>query len=120
MMTNLKLRQNSGNQRFNPSAFFFFPLTGDNDITILPYFASFTGYKDDMLKVFFYLHVQGSKIGRKMDQFGGKSKNKLNFAEFVEFVFSKSGNAVNFQMCFCDTALPFDQRPPSSSQCQGL
>ena len=26
-----------------------------------------------------------------MDQFGGKSKKKLNSAEFMEFVFSKSG-----------------------------
>ena len=30
-----------------------------------------------------------------MDQFGGKSKKKFNFAEFVEFVFPKSGLVLN-------------------------
>ena len=35
MMIYLKSRQNSVNQIFNPSAFFLFILTGDNDITIL-------------------------------------------------------------------------------------
>ena len=70
---------------------FLFLLTGDNDITILYiYFASLTGYKDEIVKVIFYLHVQGSKIGGKMDQLGGKSKKMLNSAEFMEFVFSKS------------------------------
>ena len=36
------------------------------------------------------MHVQGSKIVGKMDQFGEKSKIKLNSAEFIEFIFSKS------------------------------
>ena len=26
-------------------------------------------------------------------------------------------NSVYFQLCFCDAAYPFDQRPPSASQC---
>ena len=42
-----------------------------------------------------YLHVQGSKVGGKMDQIGGKSKKKkLNSAEFMEFVFSKSVSSI--------------------------
>ena len=74
MMTNLKLRQNSGNQRFNPSAFFFFPLTGDSDITILPYFASFTGYKDDMLKVFFICTFKDPKLAEKLTNLAENQK----------------------------------------------
>ena len=40
---------------------------------VLSYFASFTGYEDDILDFFSILHVQGSKFGRKFDKFGGKS-----------------------------------------------
>ena len=40
------------------------------------------------------LHVQGSKFSKKFDKFGGKSFKNLNSAEFMEFVFSKSGSVV--------------------------
>ena len=78
-MTNLKSRQNNVNQIFNPNAFFFFFLTGaiwyyHAFYIVSTYFASFTGYEDDIFRIISYLHVQGSKIGGKMDQFGGKSK----------------------------------------------
>ena len=95
MIENLKSQQNSVNQIFNPYAFFFFVLTGDNGITML-----YTQYlhilhhlqaiKMTFLKLFiFYFHVQGSKISGKIYQFGGK---KLNSTEFMEFVFSKSAS----------------------------
>ena len=66
-------------------------MTGDKDITML--YTSFTGYEHDILRVISYLHFQRSKIGGKMDQFGGKSeeKKKVNSTEFMEFVF--------FQVC---------------------
>ena len=43
------------------------------------------------LKVNSYLHVQGSEFGGKFNKFGKKPFQKLNFAEFMEFIFSKSG-----------------------------
>ena len=74
-MTNLKWQQNRVNKIFNPTAFFFIRLDDITNIYIVfTYFASFTGYTDDIFKVFFYLHIHGSNIGRKMDQDGGKSK----------------------------------------------
>ena len=36
------------------------------------YFASFIGYKDDILDVISNLHVQGATFGEKKDKFGGK------------------------------------------------
>ena len=57
---------------------------------VFTYFTSFTGYEDDIFRFISFLHIQGSKIGGKMDQFGGKSKKKLNSVEFMEFIFSKS------------------------------
>ena len=83
-MTNLKLQDNSVNQIFNPNVFFSL-LRGatwyKNTIYILfTYFASFIGYEDDILEVISNLHVPGAKFGRK-------SFLKLNFAEFMEFVF---------------------------------
>ena len=59
------------------------------------YFTSFTGYEYDIFRIISYLHVQGSKIGGKMDQFDGK---KVNFAEFMEFVFSRSAESD----CWCN------------------
>ena len=61
---------------------------------VFTYFASLTGYVDDIFQVNSNLQVQRSKIGGKMDKLGGKKhlKKKLNFVEFVEFVFSKSGH----------------------------
>ena len=72
-MTNLKLWQNSVNQIFNPCAFFFFLLTGARRYyhaiyIVFTYFASFTGYGDDIYK----FHVQRSKFGLKFDKFGRK------------------------------------------------
>ena len=46
-------------------------------------FASFTGYKDDILEVISNLHVQEYKFGRKIYKFGKKSFKKLNSAEFM-------------------------------------
>ena len=39
---------------------------------VFPYFASFTGYEDDIFEVISNMHVQGSKFGGKFDKFGGK------------------------------------------------
>ena len=67
-MTNLKFQQNSVNKIFNPNALFFFLLTGATwyyhaIYIVFTYFASFTGYKDDILKVISNLQVQESKFG---------------------------------------------------------
>ena len=63
-----------------------------HDITmVLTYFASFTGYEDDIFEVISKSHVEGSKFGGQIGKFGGKSRKQLNSAEFMEFVFSKSG-----------------------------
>ena len=91
----MKLRQNSVNNIFNPCAFFFFLLTGTawyyHAINmVFTYFASFTGYEDDISEVISNLHDQGSKFGGKFYKMGGKYFQKLNSAEFMEFVFSKS------------------------------
>ena len=61
---------------------------------VLTNFASFTGFEDDIKEVISYLPNQVSKIGGKMDQFGGKSLKKFNSVEFMEFVFSKCGIAM--------------------------
>ena len=45
---------------------------------VFKYFASFTGYEDDIFEVISYLHVQGFKFGRKFDKYGRKF---TNFAE---------------------------------------
>ena len=57
---------------------------------VFTYFASFTGYEDAIFEVVSNLHVEGSKFGGKLDKFGEKSFKKLNSAEYMEFVFSKS------------------------------
>ena len=46
------------------------------------------GYENDILNS--NLHVKGAKFGGKQDKFGRKSSKKLNSADFMEFVFSKS------------------------------
>ena len=43
---------------------------------VFKYFASFTGYKDDIFKVISNLYVQESKFGRYIYKLAGK--NKLN------------------------------------------
>ena len=66
--TNLKLQQNSVNQIFNHRAFFFFLLTGASwyyhaIYIVNTYFASFTGYEDDILKLFqFQIKFAHSRI----------------------------------------------------------
>ena len=57
---------------------------------VFTYFASFTYYEDDIIEVISNFHIQGVKIGGKKNKFGRKSFKKLNFAEFMEFIFSKS------------------------------
>ena len=57
---------------------------------IFTYFASFTGYEDDIFEVISSLHMKGSKFGGKFKKIVGKSLKKINSAEFMEFVFSKS------------------------------
>ena len=69
-MTNLKLRQNSVNQKFNPCEFFFSLLTGATwyyhaIYIVLTYFASFTSYEVNILDIFSNLRVQGPKFGGK-------------------------------------------------------
>ena len=66
-----------------------------HDITMLftllfKYFASFIGYKEDIIEVIFNLHVQEAKFGGKKDKFSEKYFKKLNSAKFIEFLFSKS------------------------------
>ena len=56
---------------------------------VLKQFASFTGYEDEILEIISNSHVQESKVGGNIYKFGGKSKKKMNSAEFMEFVFSK-------------------------------
>ena len=57
---------------------------------VFKYFALFTDYEDDYFEVISNLHVQGSKVGGKINKFGGRSFKKLNSTEFMEFVFSRS------------------------------
>ena len=94
--TNLKSRQNSINQIFNQCALFFILLTCvtwyyHTIYLVFLYFAAFTYYEDDIFDAISNWHVQGSKLGGKMDKFGEKSFKKLNVTEFIEFVFSRSG-----------------------------
>ena len=72
------IRQNSVDQIINTNAFFlpYFHAI----CVVFTYLTSFTGYTDDIFRVISYLYVQGPKIGRKMEQSGGKSKKKLNSA----------------------------------------
>ena len=74
-MTKSKSRQDCVNHKFNPSAFFFFLLTGatwyyHTIYLVFTYFESFTDYEDDIFEVISNLHVQGSK-------FGGNSIKKI-------------------------------------------
>ena len=74
--TNLKSRQNSVNQIFNPNAFFFFFLTEaiwyDHAIyRVLKYFLSFTGYEDDIFEVISNSYDQEFKFGGYIYKFGG-------------------------------------------------
>ena len=59
-------------------------------LIVFTYFASFKGYEDEILEIISNLHVRESKFGGKINKFGGKSLKKLNSAEFMELVFSKS------------------------------
>ena len=58
---------------------------------VFTYFASFTGYEDDIFEFISNFHIQGSKFGKKFDKFGRKSFKEIYSAMFMEFVFSKSG-----------------------------
>ena len=108
-MTNLILRQDSLIQIFNPNAFLFFLLTGDTCYhhaiyMVFTYFAPFTSYEDDFLEVISNLNVLESKFDGKNFKFGGKSFKKLNAAELMEFVFSKSAlhcNALRRSVTIC-------------------
>ena len=92
----LELWQNSVNQIFNPHAFLFFLLTGATwyyhaIYLVFTYVLSFTGCEYDIFEVISNLHRQGYNFGGKFDKFSGKPFRKLNSAEFMEFIFSKSG-----------------------------
>ena len=50
-------------------------------------FVSITGYEDDIFEVISNFQVQESKFGGKFYKLGGKEKNKINSADFMEFVF---------------------------------
>ena len=58
---------------------------------VLNYFASFTltGYEDDIFEVNSNLHDQEFKFGGYIYKF---DREKMNSAEFMEFVFSKSAD----------------------------
>ena len=47
------------------------------------------------LKLFLICTSKEPKLAEKKDKFGGKSFKKLNSAEFMEFVFSKSGSTAS-------------------------
>ena len=73
-----KIATNCINQILNLNAFFFFLFTGAtwyyNTICLaITYFASFTDYEDDIFEVISNRHVQGSKFGGKIYNFGRKS-----------------------------------------------
>ena len=90
------MRQKIVNQIFNPHGFFFFLFTGATwychaFCIVFIYFASFTGYEYDILKVISNLHVQGSKFGGKFDKVGGKSFLKIELRGVHEDLF--------FQVC---------------------
>ena len=70
MKTNFKLRQNSVNQIFKTNAFFFFLLTGDNDITMLytyylPILHHLQTMKITFLKLFLIFTFKGPKLTEK-------------------------------------------------------
>ena len=97
MTTNLKLQPNSVNHIFNPNPFFFFLLTGDNNITMLyTYYFQILHHLQAMkmtfLELFLIFTFKNSKLAEKWTNLEKekKQKKKLNYAEFVEFVFSKS------------------------------
>ena len=52
----------------------------------------FIGYEGDILEVISNLPVSGVKFGGKKKKLAEKSVKKLNFAEFTDFVFFKSGH----------------------------
>ena len=91
-------REKLCDQIINLNAFFFFLLTGASwyyhtIYLVFTYFASFTDYEDDIFEGISNLHVQGSKLGGKINKFDRKSFKKLNsteFTELMEFVFSRS------------------------------
>ena len=57
---------------------------------VLSYFASFTGYEDDIFEVIPNLHFRRTKHGGKFDKFGSKSlkKNLLRRVYEIFFFFS--------------------------------
>ena len=66
---------------FNPLAFFFYLLTGATSYyhaiyIVFPYFASFTGYEDDLFEVIYNMHVQGSKFGENLTNLAENLKKK--------------------------------------------
>ena len=78
---NTDLAEDFVNQIFDPWAFFFFLLTGATwyyyaIYVVFTYFASYTGYENDICEVISNLHVQGWKFGGKFEKCGGKSFSK--------------------------------------------
>ena len=95
MTTNLKLRQNSLNQIFNANAFFFFLLTGGKDITMLyAYYLHILHHlqamKMTVLELFLICTFKDPKLAEKWTNLAENPIKKLNSAEFMEFVFTKS------------------------------
>ena len=115
-MTNLKLGQNSVNQISNPHAFIFFLLTGASRYyqafyIVFAYFASFTGYEDDIFEVISNFQVQGSKFGKKLTNLAENLFKNLT-PEFMEFVFSKSeGQMIASFINFCLSSVVCLLRP---------
>ena len=69
MMTILKLRHNSVNQIYNSNGFFFFLLTGDNDITILyTYYSHILHHLQAMKMTFYKLDGVGPVDNRPSDK----------------------------------------------------
>ena len=47
--------------------------------TVFRYFASLTGYDDNILQVISYLHVQSSKFGGKLEKIDAKYEEEKKF-----------------------------------------
>ena len=91
------MRPNSVNQIFNPNVFVSL-LRGATSYynaiyILLTYFASFIGYADHitLLKLFLICTFKKPNLADIFFKFAIKSYKMLNSAEFMEFVFSKSG-----------------------------
>ena len=84
--------QDSLNQIFNLNAFFFFLLTGATwyyhaVYIVVTYFASFTGFEDNILEVISYLQVLEPKIGGNITSFADNLTPRISWSSFCPSLF---------------------------------